>query len=120
MADLQHDYSTWAARKAGKGTQPEGAQPQGEQPAGESSTENQTDGEPPPPAHECVSQAVEEVTEAIDMLEKAKGQVDEPDDIQTIIDDLTAQQQALTEKAKELQETADENDGESTPGPESV
>ena len=125
MADLQHDYSTWAARKAGKGTQPEGAQPQGDMPAGESSSEHQTEGEPPPPPQECVSQAAQEVTEAIDMLEKAKGQVEEPDDIQAAIDALTEQQQALTEKAKELEEAAvegedDEDDGEETPEPEAV
>jgi hypothetical protein len=125
MADLQHDYSTWAARKAGKGTQPEGAQPQGDMPAGESSSEQQTEGEPPPPPQECVSQAAQEVTEAIDMLEKAKGQVEEPDDIQAAIDALTEQQQALTEKAKELEESAaeeedDEDDGEETPEPAAV
>ena len=124
MADIQHDYSTWAARKAGKGTQPEGAQPQGDMPAGESSSEHQTEGEPPPPPAECVSQAAQEVTEAIDMLEKAKGQVEEPDDIQAAIDALTEQQQKLTEKAKELEESAaeeeDDDDGDETPEPEAV
>jgi hypothetical protein len=118
MAELQHEYQDWAARKAGQGATPDGAMP-----AGDSSSEHQTDaGEPPPPAPECVSHAAEEVTEAIDMLEKAKGQVEEPDDIQAVIDALTEQQQALTEKAKELEEAAAENadedeDDDETPEP---
>jgi hypothetical protein len=125
MADMQN-YGDWAARKAGKSGQPgQGAQPQGEQPDGESSTENQVEGEPPPPAHECVANAAKEVTEAIEMLEKAKGQVEEPDEIQTAIDALTEQEQALTETAKELEEAAaesedDEDEGDETPEPEAV
>ena len=131
MADMQQ-YGDWAARKAGKtgfgGGQPQGAQPQGEQPAGESSSAHQTDGgEPPPPAHECLASAAQEVTEAIELLEKAKGQVEEPDDIQTAIDALTEQQQELTEKAKELEEAAGEaeeedegEDGDETPESEAV
>ena len=125
MADMQN-YGDWAARKAGKSGQPgQGAQPQGEQPEGESSTENQVEGEPPPPAHECVANAAKEVTEAIEMLEKAKGQVEEPDEIQTAIDALTEQEQALTETAKELEEAADEaedddEEGDETPEPEAV
>ena len=127
MADLEHNYGDWAARKAGKSGQPgQGAQPQGEQQPGESSTENQVEGEPPPPAHECLANAAQEVTEAIEMLEKAKGQVEEPDDIQAAIDALTEQQQELTEKAKELEEEAgeveedDEGGDDETPEPEAV
>jgi hypothetical protein len=125
MADMQQ-YGDWAARKAGKSGQPgQGAQPQGEQPAGESSSEHQTEGEPPPPAHECCANAAQEITEAIEMLEKAKGQVEDPDDIQAVIDALTEQQQALTETAKELEEEAGETkdeelDDEVTPEPEAV
>jgi len=87
MADIEHNYGDWAARKAGKSGQ--GAFPQEKQPEGESSTENQIESEPPPPAHECLANAAQEVTEAIEMLEKAKGQVEEPDDLQTAIDALT-------------------------------
>ena len=125
MADMQN-YGDWAARKAGKSGQPvQGAQPQGEQQPGESSTENQVEGEPPPPAHECVAHAAQEITEAIEMLEKAKGQVEDPDEIQTAIDALTEQEQALTETAKELEEVAaesedDEDEGDETPEPEAV
>ena len=125
MADLQN-YGDWAARKAGKSGLPgQGAQPQDEQPAGESSSEHQTEGEAPPPAHECCANAAQEVTEAIEMLEKAKGQVEDPDDIQVVIDALTEQQQTLTEKAKELEEEAGEaeeetEDDDETPEPETV
>ena len=50
MADLQHDYGDWAARKAGKSGKPgQGAQPQGEQQPGENDTgENQVEGEEEP------------------------------------------------------------------------
>ena len=126
MADLEHNYGDWAARKAGKSGQPgQGAQPQGEQNPGDSSTENQVEGEPPPPAHECVANAAQEVTEAIEMLEKAKGQVEDADAIQKLIDDLTVAQQEATELAKELEEAAgeaeddDEDEGD-TPEPEAV
>jgi hypothetical protein len=128
MADLQHDYGDWAARKAGKSGKPgQGAQPQGgEQQPGENDTgENQVEGEAPPPAHECVSHAAQEVTEAIEMLEKAKGQVEDADAVQKLIDDLTVAQQEATELAKELEEAAgeaeedDEDEGD-TPEPEAV
>lgn len=116
MADVQHDYANWAARKAGT----TGAMPGEEQT--EADTGEQPDGEPPPPAHECVAHAAQELTEAIEMLEKAKGQVEDADAIQGFIDDLTVQQQDLTEQAKELEEAAgeDEDDDDDTPEPEAV
>ena len=122
MADLQHDYQKWAARKAGKNVPGAGAVPGEAQP--EADTGEQPQGEPPPPAHECVSHAAQEITEAIEMLEKAKGQVEDADPIQKAIDELTVQQQDLTEQAKELEEAAgedeeDEEDG-ATPEPEAV
>jgi len=122
MAELQHEYQDWASRKAGKSIQ--GAQPQAEQDETESSSEHQTDAEPAPPAHECLSHAAQEITEAIEMLEKAKGQVEDPDEVQAAIDALTEQEQTLTAKAKELADaTGDEDEDESeddelTPGPE--
>jgi hypothetical protein len=120
MADIQHDYSNWAARKAGKEAPgEEGGQP------GEGQEDGQGEQEPPPPAHECVSHAAQELTEAIEMLEKAKGQVEEPDALQKVIDELTVQQQDLSEQAKELEEAAaededDEDEEDATPGPEAV
>ena len=122
MADLQHDYTKWAARKAGKdipGASGDGGGPQPEGQDGE-----QPESEPVPPAHECVSHAAQELGEAIDMLEKAKGQVEDTDVIQKAIDDLTVQQQDLTEQAKELEEAAaeeaDDEDEGNTPEPEAV
>ena len=116
MAELQHQYKDWADRKAGRGDDQDGGEPGAEGADGQ-----QPEGEPPPPAHECLANAAQEITEAIEMLEKAKGQVEEPDDIQTAIDALTEQQQALTEQAKELEEEAgDAEDDDTTPEPEPV
>ena len=124
MVDVQHDYAKWAARKAGKDAPGAGGDGGGPQP-GEQDGE-QPEGEPVPPAHECVSHAAQELGEAIDNLEKAKGQVEEPDAIQKAIDELTVQQQDLTEQAKKLEEAAAEDedeedeDEEPTPAPEAV
>lgn len=121
MADLQHDYANWAARKAGKDEEAYGEQPGGQE-------DGQGEQEPPPPPQECVRHAAEELGEAIDQLEKAKGQVDDSDAIQKVIDELTVQQQTLTEQAEELEQAAseeedDEDDDEeerNTPEPEAV
>ena len=106
MAEIQKEYQDWAARKAGDGESDEGGNAGGEGAAAEGE-------EPPPPAHECLSHAAQEITEAIEMLEKAKGQVEDPDEIQADIDALTEQQLKLTEKATELEEASKEDEGES-------
>ena len=120
MADLQHDYQKWAARKAGKNVPGAGAVPGEAQPEADTGEHEP----PPPPAHECVSHAAQEITEAIEMLEQAKGQVEDAEPIQKAIDELTVQEQDLTEQAKELEEAAgeeedDEDEGD-TPEPEAV
>lgn len=122
MAEIQQQYQDWASRKAGQG-----AAPEGEMPAGESTEEIATDEELPPPA-ECIRHAAMELGEACDYLEKAKGQVEDPDAIDEMIEDLKKKAEELNAKADEIdggeaEEKGEEEDGqeeETTPEPEAV
>jgi hypothetical protein len=106
MADMK-DFSAWAARKAGVDGVPEPAD--GGQDGG---GDGGGDQEQVPPAHECLTSAITEFKEGLEFLEKAKGQVDDPDALQATIDELTETVTELTETADELkpEEGGDDDD----------
>lgn len=109
MADLEHDYAAWAKRKADPADDGDMGMPV-EQGGDEG------DAEAPAPAPELIRHAAMEITEAVEFLNQAKGQVEDQAAIDDKIASLTATVEELNEEADELEggeeDESDEDEGD--------